>query len=54
MTTAAGAPLPAGLRVPELSSGPAGGVATMNLGDFRADVRQDEPPGGGGTRSPTT
>ncbi len=51
MTTAAGAPLLDGLRVLELSSGPAGGLATMILADFGADVLKIEPPGGDRFRS---
>lgn len=35
-----------GLRVLDLSWGPAGGVATMVLADFGADVLKVEPPGG--------
>lgn len=38
------------LRVIDLSSGPAGGLATMVLGDFGADVLKVEPPGGDPTR----
>ena len=34
------------LRVIDLSSGPAGGMATMMLGDFGADVIKVEPPAG--------
>ena len=34
------------LRVIDLSSGPAGGIATMILGDFGADVIKVERPGG--------
>jgi len=36
----------AGLRVLDLSSGPAAGLATMVLADFGADVVKVEPPGG--------
>ena len=35
-----------GIRVLDLSIGPVGGVATMVLGDFGADVIKVEPPGG--------
>lgn len=35
-----------GLRVLDLSSGPVGGMATMVLSDFGADVVKIEPPGG--------
>src|SRR4051812_20074543 len=35
-----------GLRVVDLSSGPVGGMATMVLADFGADVIKVEPPGG--------
>ncbi len=41
MTEAAG-----GLRVLDLSTGPAGGLASMVLADFGADVIKVEPPGG--------
>src|SRR5579864_2517613 len=36
----------AGLRVLDLSQGQAGGVATMILADFGAEVLKVEPPGG--------
>ncbi|MGI8554365.1 MAG: CaiB/BaiF CoA transferase family protein [Dehalococcoidia bacterium] len=36
----------AGLRVLDLSRGPAAGIATMVLGDFGAEVIKIEPPGG--------
>ena len=39
------------LRVIDLSSGPAGGLATMVLADFGADVIKVEPPGGDPARS---
>jgi crotonobetainyl-CoA:carnitine CoA-transferase CaiB-like acyl-CoA transferase len=35
-----------GLRVVDLSTGPVGGMATMILADFGADVEKVEPPGG--------
>ena len=35
-----------GIRVLDLSTGPVGGIATMVLGDFGADVVKVEPPGG--------
>ena len=35
-----------GLRVLDLSTGPAGGLASMVLADFGADVMKIEPPGG--------
>ena len=47
----AAAPLLEGLRVLDLSSGPAGGLATMMLADFGADVLKIEPPGGDRFRS---
>ncbi|MCY4640615.1 MAG: CoA transferase [Chloroflexi bacterium] len=47
----ASAPLLEGLRVLDLSSGPAGGLATMMLADFGADVLKIEPPGGDRFRS---
>lgn len=40
-----------GIRVLDLSFGPAGGIATMVLGDFGADVVKVEPPGGDPLRS---
>ncbi|MDA1241042.1 MAG: CoA transferase [Chloroflexi bacterium] len=40
-----------GLRVIDLSSGPAGGIATMVLADFGADVIKVERPGGDPLRS---
>lgn len=40
-----------GLRVLDLSSGPVGGMATMVLADFGADVLKIEPPGGDPLRS---
>ncbi len=36
----------AGLRVLDLSTGPAGGIATMVLADFGANVVKAEPPRG--------
>ena len=39
------------LRVIDLSSGPTGGIATMVLADFGADVIKVEPPGGDPTRA---
>ena len=39
------------LRVIDLSSGPAGGLATMILADFGADVVKVEPPGGDPARA---
>src|SRR3954451_24213821 len=35
-----------GLRVVDVTSGPVGGMATMVLADFGADVVKVEPPGG--------
>ncbi|MGH2585167.1 MAG: CoA transferase, partial [Dehalococcoidia bacterium] len=35
-----------GLRVVDLTLGPAGGIATMVLRDFGAEVVKVEPPGG--------
>ncbi len=46
MGTGTAAPLLHGLRVLDLSSGPAGGLATMILADFGADVLKIEPPSG--------
>src|SRR4051812_22910628 len=40
-----------GIRVLDLSTGPVGGIATMVLGDFGADVVKVEPPGGDRFRS---
>src|SRR4051794_429260 len=40
-----------GIRVLDLSTGPVGGMATMILGDFGADVVKIEPPGGDRFRS---
>lgn len=40
-----------GLRVLDLTTGPVGGIATMVLGDFGADVVKVEPPGGDRFRS---
>ncbi|MYH41881.1 MAG: CoA transferase [Chloroflexi bacterium] len=51
MGASAPAPLLEGLRVLDLSSGPAGGLATMVLADFGADVLKVEPPGGDRFRS---
>ena len=51
MSGPAAAPLLGGLRVLDLSSGPAGGLATMVLSDFGADVLKVEPPGGDRFRS---
>lgn len=46
MSAPAAMPLLEGLRVLDLSSGPAGGLATMILADFGADVLKIERPGG--------
>src|SRR5215217_749182 len=35
-----------GIRVVDVTSGPVGGIATMVLADFGADVVKVEPPGG--------
>src|SRR4029453_4854628 len=35
-----------GIRVVDITSGPVGGIATMVLADFGADVVKVEPPGG--------
>ena len=43
--------LPVDLRVSDLSSGPVGGMATMVLADFGADVVKVERPGGDPLRS---
>src|SRR5947208_8126140 len=40
-----------GIRVLDLSTGPVGGMATMVLADFGADVVKVEPPGGDRFRS---
>src|SRR5262245_36506005 len=40
-----------GIRVVDLTTGPVGGMATMILADFGADVVKVEPPGGDRFRS---
>ncbi|GMU77904.1 MAG: hypothetical protein AMXMBFR46_07020 [Acidimicrobiia bacterium] len=51
-TTASGAPGPLdGLRVLDLSNGPAGAQASQTLADFGAEVVQVEPPGGSALRA---
>ncbi len=43
-----------GVRVLDLSNGPAGGIASRVLADFGADVVKVEPPGGASGRYATT
>ncbi|MEJ2089411.1 MAG: CoA transferase, partial [Gammaproteobacteria bacterium] len=49
MSDSRGEPMPGalnGLRILDLTNGPAGGLATMHLADFGAEVLRIEPPEG--------